>query len=128
MMDAMVPFKYRLPGAVSLLSPEDGSSVTHHVCFQVTTKKVRFPLVFTLLLFAYQVISQKLVASKGKSRSAVDPPSLLTLLLLRAVPSQPLSQQMPGWDTGFWGGTCLTAPRDGQPGQRKPGSNQPKEI
>ena len=72
MMDAMVPFKYSLPGAVSFLSPEDGSSAIHHVCFQIT-KKVRFSLVFTLLLFTNQVISQKLVVSKGNSRSGVDP-------------------------------------------------------
>jgi len=39
MMDATVPFKYSLLGAVSLLAPLDGSSAIYHVCFQITTKK-----------------------------------------------------------------------------------------
>lgn len=87
----MVPFKYSLPVAVSLLSPEDGSSVIEHVRFQITTEK-KSDFLWYLFLFTHQVMSQKVVTSKGNSRSGVDPPSsgLTAALLLQSVPSQTL--------------------------------------
>lgn len=65
-MDAIVPFKYSLPGAVSLLSPADGSSAIHHVCFHITTKKSQiFSGIYSIAIYSPSNVTE-ISSSKGE--------------------------------------------------------------
>lgn len=108
-MDAIIPFKYSLPGAVSLLSPADGSSAIHHVCFQITTKKSQiFSGIYSIAIYSPSNVTE-ISSSKGEFKEWCDPPGSGL-----ADPTPPPSCPVPA-----------TEPADAGPGHRLSGGHVP---